>query len=571
MQIKVIFINKARKRGLIIQMISKNERKLLEFLFENQEGYSINELARKTGISVGSAHLILKEWDKEGLVIAQRLGNSISYRLQKDHGKIQLLLPVLGKRDSKKRTKILGTLGPACRTAEKLRELLDAGVNAVRINGSHATKEDIEGLMALVRSVDSSIPILLDIPGAKIRLRELAKEMRIEKDQEVIFSSENDDGALPVDTRGLHKKVLPGMNFSMDDGTLGFIVESVDRTRIICRSLNSGIVRSRKGINIPDIRPEKDALSARDRKLLLAGLEQGISFVGVSFIQEPKQIDPILGLLKGTPCKLISKIETKAAMSHYREIISLSYGVMIDRGDLGAEVGLEKIPRLQKRIIAECNRQGKPIIVATQMLDSMTQSLYPTKAEITDVANAVIDGASALMLSAETAVGKYPLETVKVMSSIIRDIESDTSYHVELFHPEEPDITDVMGSVAAEIIQNLDITKVVCVTSGGYSARMLARRRLPVPILAVTNKKEIESRLHLIWGVTPVLVSTPIDHSGNAIQKKSIIEECIAKGELSEQDVILLIAAVFPNNRKITNMIEVHKVSELLGYFGGRT
>lgn len=555
----------------MIKILSKNSKKILCYLAKNPSNEAnINKLSRLLGISVGSVHQILKEFEKDKVVVSESIGNSIMYKLNFANLKAQRLIDESRLNEPNehfKKTKIVCTIGPACNNVAMIREMINNGMNVARINASHCDEKSILEMVRAIRKADEHIPVLVDIPGFKIRVGYLKNNVSFKKGETVKFCCNKKEGCIPVEQNDLHKNLSEGVHFSIDDGAIGLKIEKINDDIISCIALSDGIIKSRKGVNIPELKLEGGCLTDYDKKLIKFAIKNNVNFVGVSFIKNAEQVEKINELIKGSNIKLISKIETEEAIGDYPKIIEKSYGIMIDRGDLGAEVGLEKIPRLQKKVIEECNKQGKPVIVATQMLDSMTYSPYPTKSEITDVANAVLDGASALMLSAETAVGKYPGEAVLTMSNIISDIEGEISPKTFDGNTELADFTSAMGGAVAGITSNIKIDKILCITSGGFSARMLARHKLSIPIIAVTNKPSVYSIMHLIWGINPLLVSADIDNSASVNQKKEIITECLNKRAISKEDIILLLGAVFPNNRKITNMVELHKVHEFLGYF----
>ena len=266
----------------------------------------------------------------------------------------------------------------------------------------------------------------------------------------------------------------------------------------------------------------------------------------------------------GDKIKVIAKIETKEAVKNYREIIKESYGVMIDRGDLASETRFELLPRLQKRIIDECNRQGKPVIIATQMLDSMVASSQPTKAEISDIANSVLDGASCLMLSAETASGKYPVESVRTMSKIAKEVEDDIE-NKELEDTNHLTFTDCIVNAISKIDGLMDIDSIIVITSGGYTARMLASKKLRPKIVAITTKKKILRQMHILWGVVPIIIEGSIDNITNKEKEKAILA-ALEQGIITKTNQIILTGSVFHFKSKRTNMLEMHKVNEFLDF-----
>ncbi len=554
-------------------MVSKNGEVILLYLLKkDSKKPSINQLSRELQISVGSAHKILKDFEKEGVVDSEVVGNSIIYSLNMENLKTRAIVSQLdqvGQFKRKKKTKIVCTIGPATSDPETIKQLIKEGMDVVRINGSHGTEESNLRIINNVRKADPALPILLDIPGKKIRLSDLEQEMPVTKGDSFTFTTDDnniDPTKVFVPALDLHLQLKPGNRFLVDDGTIGFQVKEIKEKDILCKVLNDGVLKSRKGLNFPDANLSVDPISPKDIQLLHFAVEHKLNFVGVSFASNREHLQRIRGILNDAEIKVIAKIENQQGLANYTEIIDEAYGVMLDRGDLGSETAIEIVPRLQKKIIKECNYAGKPIIVATQMLDSMISKPYPTKAEISDVANAVLDGATALMLSAETAVGLFPLDSVRMMTEIINNIEDqvqstllDTEVHVE-------NSSDMVGKAINQIVQVAKIDKIFCLTGGGYSARMISRHKIKVPLLVATSSTRVYQRLNLLWGVERILLTTAVDNTNSAEQKKEAILEALQQGLLQKDDTIIITGAVFPNNRKITNLIEIHKVNELLGF-----
>ncbi len=572
-------------------MLSRNKERIIAYLKNSENKPTINQLSRELEISVGSAHKILKEFEQERVVKSEVIGNAIIYSLRQGHPRTHLLLHALNKQKLKKKTKIICTIGPATNSPEIIKELILAGMDVARINGSHGSLASNKQIIDNIRAADSSIPILLDLPGQKIRLGDLAKEVAVHKGDRVVFTtdssgvwenSEDSSAKIPVYYPNLLQDLKGGSKFLIDDGNLGFAVESIGDKEFVCKALNQGFLKSRKGFNFPETTLSLELVSSRDKELIDFAHQEKLNFIGVSFAGSREHLQKVKEFLHDPEIKLIAKIENRKGIENYEEIIDEAYAIMIDRGDLGSEIGMELVPALQKRILKTCNLLGKPAIVATQMLDSMVQNLYPTKAEINDVANNVLDGATALMLSAETAVGKYPLESVKMMVSIITPMEDEIPHYLNVEKPEileefsEREVfSHVIADAVAKSTQTTKVDKVICLTSGGYSARMVSSRRLRIPLLAVTSDSRVFQRLNLLWGVERLLISQPVDNSNSAKQKKEILEKALQDGLLGTGDTVIITGAIFPNNRKITNFFEIHKVSEALGFLeknssGGR-
>ncbi len=554
-------------------MVSKNGERILDYLYSNSSKKpNINQISRELQISLGGTHKILKEFEKEGLVESEAIGNSIIYSLNKEHAQTRSFITKLEetrRTGEKKKTKIMCTIGPATSSPELITALIEQGMDAVRINGSHGTMASNLQLIQNVRRANPHLPILLDIPGKKIRLGDLVQEIPVQKNTTFVFTTNEHNTDLSkafIPSADIQQQLRVGDRFLVDDGTIGFQVKESAGGEIFCKVLNDGILKSRKGLNFPDANFAADPISPRDIELIRFARENKLDFIGVSFAANREHLQRIKGILNDPDIKIIAKIENQQGLSHYAEIIDEAYGIMLDRGDLGSETSIELVPRLQKRVIRECNYAGKPIIIATQMLDSMVSRPYPTKAEISDVANAVLDGASALMLSAETAVGLFPLESVGMMTKIIANIEDQV-------RPQENDIpedtfSDIVGNAIFHMSRSGKVDKILCLTEGGFSARMISKHKPKAPIIAVTSSPQAYRRLNLLWGVERMLLASSIDHSNSMTLKREVVLKAIQAGLLREDDTVIITGAVFPNKRKITNLIEIHKIHELLGYMG---
>lgn len=555
-------------------MVSKNGETIIKYLLKHgSERATINQISKQLDISVGSAHKILKEFEREGIVASEPIGNSIIYSLNQHNPATRSILLTLERSHLlkiKKKTKIICTIGPATASTDLIKELISEGMDVVRINGSHGTNESNLHIINCVRSVDATVPILLDLPGKKIRLGDLKEDTPIKKGNLFTFTTNEKSVATAkafIPCPNLHLLLKLGDKFLVDDGTIGFIVKEIEEKDIICKILNDGTLKSRKGLNFPNLDLSLDPISARDVQLIEFARKNRLNFVGVSFASNRKHIQQIEKMLSDPEIKVIAKIENQQGVANYAEIIDEAYGIMIDRGDLGSEAGIEIVPRLQKKIIKECNSLGKPIIIATQMLDSMVEKPYPTKAEISDVANAVLDGATALMLSAETAVGKFPLESVRLMSGVINSIEDHVQPSQITADSYTENFAEIVGKVISQMSQISKIDKIICLTGGGYSARMISSHKLKIPLIAATSNKRAYERLNILWGVERVLLDSTIDNTNSAKQKKEAVIKALERGLIDPQDTIVITGAVFPNHKKITNLIEIHKVSDLLSFF----
>jgi pyruvate kinase len=442
------------------------------------------------------------------------------------------------------RTKIVATIGPACWEEPTLPELLLSGVSVVRFNFSHAEHASTAEKIALVRRISDeerlNVAVLADLQGPRIRVGDLPTEgVPLLPGQEVTLlttSIEESGAAIPVDYEGLAHDVFPGDTILLDDGLMSLEVTAVDpaRGRVTCRVRVGGVLLSHKGINVPERALGVPTLTEKDREDLRFALGQGADLVALSFVRAASDVFEARELVRALTDRavpVIAKIEKRAAVDGFEEILRAADGVMVARGDMGVEMPAELLPTIQKRLIAEANRAGKPVITATQMLDSMIRNPRPTRAEATDVANAVLDGTDAVMLSGETAVGKYPLEAVRTMARIAHEAEklfdysgwSSRALRQEAVEPtaaapddaphSRPDsmpsmrgISEVICRAANRISTELDAAAIVTLTQSGTSARLVAKYRPPGVLIAATDRPSTQRSLAVTWGVRPLLI-----------------------------------------------------------------
>ena len=429
-----------------------------------------------------------------------------------------------------RKVKILATLGPASRSPEKIAALLTAGADAFRVNmshGDHATHaETIANIRAAERDFGRPISILCDLQGPKLRVGSFAggravirhgSHFTLDRDP-----APGDETRVCLPHPELFGILHKGQRLLIDDGKLRLRVIRADDERILCSAEVGGVISDRKGVNVPDAIVPVAAMTEKDRRDLAFAVDQHADWIALSFVQRPEDVAEARRMLGGYGA-LIAKIEKPAAIEHLDAIIELADGIMVARGDLGVELNPEEVPPLQKRIVEATRRSGKPVIVATQMLESMIESPAPTRAEVSDVANAVYDGADAVMLSAETASGAWPVEAVTIMHRIAAQVEADPAYHRRVHFAEvRPDATtaDALALSCARIADTLPITGIITFTGSGSTARRVARERPSVPILVLTPSPRTARRLALLWGIY-------------AVHTKDIgsFEEMIAKGK----------------------------------------
>ena len=414
--------------------------------------------------------------------------------------------------------KIVATVGPASSTPDLLRRLHHAGVDVFRLNFSHGSHEDHAERFAFIRDLEREtgrpIGILQDLQGPKIRVGALRNDgFETVAGDVVTFRLEGGEGtpgSIPLPHPEIFEAIMPGHKMMIDDGRLRLDVTGVGDGTIEARVVTGGPVSNRKGVNLPDTVLELSPLTEKDRADLAYGIELGVDYVALSFVQQPADCIECRGLMADGQ-GLIAKIEKPKALEKLEDIVRLCEGVMVARGDLGVEIPPESVPGRQKEIVALCRRAGKPVIIATQMLDSMVQSPAPTRAEASDVATAVYDGADAVMLSAESASGDYPVEAVTMMDRIIRRTESDPAYRSivdALEPPVEQTMQHALAAAAALVARNIGARAIVAFTSSGASAVRAARERPEVPIITSTPDDGVARRMALLWGAHPVGTET---------------------------------------------------------------
>lgn len=413
------------------------------------------------------------------------------------------------------RTKIVCTLGPATEDAAVIAELIQAGMRVARINCSHGSAEEHAALIRTVRKVSNKIgtpvSVLYDLSGPKVRTGTMAEPLPLEAGQEFTLTSRDDvgPGEAPLGFRDLPRSVAVGQRILFDDGALACEVLAVDATDIRCRALNSAPLGSHKGINLPGATLPIPALTEKDAEDLRAGLTMGIDWVAMSFVRDAADLEPARAIMAemGISRPVIAKVEKHEAVANLDAIVAAFDGIMVARGDLGVEIPFEQLPLLQKRIIKTANRAGKPVITATQMLDSMIRNPRPTRAEVTDVATAILDGTDAVMLSGETSVGKYPLEAVRAMQIIAAEAETALPKDgvAALDAPEFDQPTGSMANAAVDMASHLRAGAIVATTVHGNTARLVSKNRPQQPIIAVTSVPETYTQLPLLWGVKAVL------------------------------------------------------------------
>jgi pyruvate kinase len=414
-----------------------------------------------------------------------------------------------------RRAKIVATVGPASASPEMLNKLIQAGVDTFRLNFSHGTHEDHakvhHDIRALEREVGRPIGILQDLQGPKIRVGTIQDgKIEVEAGETVRFvrsGSDGDRNSIPLPHPEIFAAVMPGHDLLIDDGRVRVRITGLGDDWIEARVIVGGVISNRKGINLPSTVLNLSPLTSKDRADLAFGLELGVDWVALSFVQKPGDLIEARGLI-GDRAGLVSKIEKPSALDQIEDIIRLSDAVMVARGDLGVEIPHEEVPGRQKELVRACRLAVKPVIVATQMLDSMVGAPTPTRAEASDVATAIYDGADAVMLSAESATGRYPIDAVEMMDRIIRSTEQHKLYRsiIDATKPgEEQTAPHAVAAAAADLAEAIHAPAIVAFTSSGTTAARIARKRPAIPILAITPDERVSRRLCLLWGAHSVL------------------------------------------------------------------
>ncbi|WP_249287502.1 pyruvate kinase [Lentihominibacter faecis] len=471
-----------------------------------------------------------------------------------------------------KKTKIVCTIGPASRDADTMREMLEAGMNVARLNFSHGTHEEHRKTIETFRRVrdeqDRPAAILLDTKGPEIRLGDFENGSEIlEEGDEFTLTSEECPGTkerVSTTYKALPSQVSLGTSILIDDGRVRLRVAGTTEDEVRCIVVNSGKVSNRKGVNIPNQSLDLEYISEADRQDILFGIEMDVDYVAASFVRSGADVKVLRSLLNengGDRIKIISKIENTEGIENFKEILALSDGIMIARGDMGVEVDFEKLPGIQKKFIKECCKAGKTVITATQMLESMTHSPAPTRAEITDVANAVFDGTSAVMLSGESAAGDYPVETVKAMAKIVSQAEEDAEevnqYKFLEVETNDRDVSNAMGHAACTTAHDIKASAIVAITTSGYTAEMMAKYKPVEPIIAATPDSKTYHQQALTRGVYPVL--TQRSSNWNDLMEKAI-EGAERMKFVKKGDCIVLSAGMPLQVPGTTNLIRVKTI-----------
>ncbi len=471
-----------------------------------------------------------------------------------------------------RRTKIVATVGPSCAGKTQLEDLLKAGVNVFRLNFSHGELEQKATWITQIRELSSqykkTVAILGDLQGPKIRTGLMRNgQQKLEIGQEVVITTaevEGADGIIPTIYRALPGDVTPGNQILLDDGQLELEVLRIEAGDVHCLVKVGGVLKDRKGINLPGVNVSAPAMTDKDFADLDFAIKHQLDWIALSFVRTAEEVSHLKQILseQNSSIKVIAKIEKPEAVENFSAILAVTDGVMVARGDLGVEVPSEQVPLIQKRIIRECNHQGKPVITATQMLESMITHPRPTRAETSDVANAILDGTDAVMLSGETAAGLYPVESVKVMDRVARDVEREPELcakrHVstetatlEQSHP------DAIGQAACQVAEHVGAAAILAFTQTGSTAALIAKYQPSLPIIAVTTNQQVKRQLALYRGVDSMLVDIQGDTEAQILSVEAVVHE---RGLLKVGDIVVITMGSPISAPGTTNLLKVHQL-----------
>ncbi|MBC8388240.1 MAG: pyruvate kinase [Actinobacteria bacterium] len=474
-----------------------------------------------------------------------------------------------------RKTKIICTIGPATSSKEKIKALIMGGMDIARLNTSHSSKKDIINITKKIREISArcrkNTAIMLDLKGPKIRIGKLYREFCLEKGEKIYFTTENNyrsdkgpEGVIPVDYNNFLKDIKKGDAVFIDDGLIECKVLEVQESKkiAVCKVIGGGILKSNKGINLPGVLISTNSVTEKDLDFLSLGIDLGVDFIAQSFVRGADDIKKIKKVIndRNSNIMVIAKIEKHEAVNDFNNILKYADAIMVARGDLGIEVNAEDVPNIQKEIISKSNMVGKPVITATQMLDSMIRNPRPTRAEVSDVANAILDGSDALMLSGETAIGKYPKKVLKMLVKIINKTELNLDYSLILqkkLKLKHQNITEAISIAACEIADSLDAKAIISSTKSGYTAKQISKNRPKSVIIGASPYNWVLRQLMISWGVIPAktkLVKNVDDMLEETVNVSKDLG-CIDKG-----DKVVITGGVMVNTPGSTNFIKVSEV-----------
>lgn len=470
-----------------------------------------------------------------------------------------------------RKTKIICTLGPSSNTEEIIRSMITTGMDVARINFSHGEYESHKHISDIVKKLRAELgkhtAIMLDTKGPEIRIGKFKSDkITLRSGQRFslcAYDTEGDEAHVSISYANLYKDITPGTRILIDDGLIEMQVLTLDDREIVCNVLNGGEISNNKGVNVPSVRLSMPFLSSKDKKDIAFSANENFDFIAASFTQHAEDIRLIKRELDKANCRtirIIAKIENAVGVANIDEIIAEADGIMVARGDMGVEIPLENIPIIQKELIRKCVSAGKQVITATQMLESMRYNPRPTRAEVTDVANAIIDGTSAIMLSGETAAGLYPIEAVKTMARIAERTEADINYRKKFLNieiPEYANVTNAISHASCTTAHDLMAAAIITVTKLGKTARMLSRFRPEMPIIACSPEISSCRHMNMSWGVFPVLIP---EMTGTDELLETAVNAAKEHGCVQPGDLVVITAGIPLGVSGTTNMLKVQEV-----------
>lgn len=475
-----------------------------------------------------------------------------------------------------RKTKIVCTIGPSSESPEMLRKLIQAGMNVARLNFAHGELDEhaerIRRIREAAKELNQYVAVLLDIKGPEIRIGKMASDYaELVPGESVVLTTEEVLGTkdrIHVTYKQLPQDVKPGSIILIDDGLVRLEVVKAEGTEITCLITNGGMLKQRKGVNVPGIKTSLPGVTEKDIRHIKFGIEQNIDIIAQSFVRKAEdilEIKQILSEHNAGHIQVIAKIENDEGVENLDAILSVADGLMVARGDLGVDLPVEDVPLVQKDMIKKCNLAGKPVITATHMLESMQMNPRPTRAEAGDVANAIFDGTDSVMLSGESAAGKYPLESVETMARIAVRAESVLGNYGRCSCNGDEAATDVTGAIGEAVARTahmLSAKAIIAMTESGFTARTIAKHKPAVPVIAVSTKKSVLYALSLTWGVTPLLRSESASSTDAAVA--AAVELAKLAGYIQDGDLVVITAGVPAGRTGTTNLLRVHKVGEAL-------
>lgn len=458
------------------------------------------------------------------------------------------------------KTKIIATIGPSSWDKSVLTDMVTNGLSIARINSSFANDEEITRVAKLVKEISPRVALMLDTQGSKVRIINIKQDTKIE--ERTIISSNNNTKGIQISYPHIHLQLKPNDLVLLDDGNIELEVEKVEDEEVFCKVIQKGILKPNKTVFLPSVRLELPILSERDKTSISSALNNDYDFLAVSFVRTKQDMEEVKKIIGQSDIKIIAKIENQEGLDHFDDILGIADGIMIARGDLGVEIPYEKLPIIQKQLIYRCRAAGKPVIVATQMLESMRENIRPTRAEVSDVANAVMDGVDAVMLSAETSTGRYPVEVVKTLQRIANEAESVMQTSKVYGTTQASREVDELCRNTCDIVENTDIRGIVVLSNMGKTLPSLCRHRVGVPVWSISNKIKRIRQERIFFGVKSYYIKEfPVD-------RDEIIESAVnvvfSHGELDLNDKIAIISGSSIRHNSEDAILEIVVVKDVL-------